>query len=101
MAAPLASDRAHPASGRVVEAFQITGRGVVVVFDDLEGVCQVGDRADIAGHAVRVTGIEMITYADHQKRRHGNVGLLLDGIDKPKALAAIGTRITFHPGEAP
>ncbi len=89
-----------PKSGVLLEAFQITGRGCVGVFAELQGTIHIGDCALFPDRAYKVTGIEMIRYADPTKRPRDSVGLLLDGAEKDAVLAFKGTRIGFEAGAA-
>ncbi|MEX3014695.1 hypothetical protein [Gymnodinialimonas hymeniacidonis] len=92
-------ERRGPASGVLQEAFQITGRGCVGVFAELEGIVRVGDTARFPDGELKVTGIEIIRYTDPTKRPEGEIGVLLEGAEKEALLAFKGKRIVFEAGE--
>lgn len=95
MATDTSSTATNPASGRVDAVFEIAGRGVVVVVGDLRGIVGVGHTTKINGQAAKVAGIEMISPRVPVPLHPPGTGVLLRGVDKPTAKAAIGTRITF------
>ncbi|ABD55849.1 hypothetical protein [Jannaschia sp. CCS1] len=94
------SEAPRPARGRVEAVFEIRDRGVVVVVGELEGIVRPGHTAVIGGVTARVAGIEMISPRLPAAVQPITTGLLLTGIDKATAQAAIGTQMTLHPGEA-
>ena len=84
--------------GRLVDAFEISGRGCVVLIDIAAGSCTVGDWLSLGADTYEITGIEMINYhADGLRRIAAGwkppMGLLLRGAAKEDIVALIGSEV--------
>ena len=87
------------ASGVLQDVSQISGRGCVAVFGNLEGMVCIGDLALFLKGPVKITGLELIHYSDPSKRPDNTIGLLLSVAEKEALLPFKGVRIDFAEGE--
>jgi hypothetical protein len=81
--------------GKLVEAFNISGRGCVVLVDVQSGSCRVGDKLSISTSTWPITGIEMPNYNAEGRRRIADgwkppLGILLRGAVKSELVELIG-----------
>jgi len=85
------------------DAFSITGRGTVLAGDLVAGSVAIGDDVVVAGpggrtRVVRVTGVERERkLLDHAAAGPGQVGLLVDGVDKAEVAPGSSVRSAAVP----
>ena len=83
--------------GTLVDVFEISGRGCVVLVEIEEGACKVGDVFAAGSGRWAISGIEMINYrAEGLERIRAGwkppTGLLLRGATKDELTPLIGQR---------
>jgi translation elongation factor EF-Tu-like GTPase len=81
--------------GKLIDVFEISGRGVVVAVEVEEGDCRIGDKLAIGSEAWVITGIEMVSYSAEGLLRleEGWIpprGILLGGASKSDLGGLIG-----------
>jgi len=81
--------------GTLLDVFEISGRGVVVLIEPREGSCRIGDQLQIGDVTWPITGIEMISYNAEGMRRLAEgwkppLGVLLGGASKAELSGLIG-----------
>jgi translation elongation factor EF-Tu-like GTPase len=81
--------------GTLLEVFEISGRGCVVLVDIESGSCRVGDQLSIGSAEWPITGIDMPNYTPEtlERIRRGwkpPTGILLGGAEKNELIERIG-----------
>ena len=81
--------------GTLLDVFEISGRGCVVLIDIQSGSCRVGDDLRIGPRVWPVTGIEMPNYTSEsiERIRQGwkpPTGVLLRGAEKSELIDFVG-----------
>ena len=84
--------------GRLLDVFEIAGRGCVVVIDIESGSCRIGDELRIGPRVWPITGIEMPNYTPEsiERIRQGwkpPTGVLLGGAQKGELVDFVGERV--------
>lgn len=82
-------------AGTLLDVFEISGRGCVVLVDIEEGACKVGDTFAAGSGRWAISGIEMVNYRPEalERIRAGwkpPTGLLLRGATKAELAPQIG-----------
>jgi translation elongation factor EF-Tu-like GTPase len=88
--------------GSLIDVFEISGRGCVVLVEIESGSVRVGDGLIVTGRTWPITGIEMVTYNAEGLRRLSEgwqppTGILLGDAEKSDLIGAIGERVCSVP----
>ena len=91
--------------GSLIDVFEISGRGCVVLVEIESGAVRIGDRLVVTGRTWPVTGIELVTHNAEGLRRlsegwQPSTGILLGGAEKSDLIGAIGERVCSVPPES-
>ena len=92
--------------GTVIEVFEITGRGCVVLIDVESGNCRTGDHLVLDNKSFPIDGIEMQNWGPEAIRRlqagwSPPLGLLLGGAKKADLLKLVGEKCFSQEGARP
>ena len=85
--------------GKLVEVFEISGRGCVALIEIDAGFCRIGDELKIGDRPWKISGIEMVKYNAEGHRRIAEgwkppTGVLLAGAGKADLQPYVGTSIS-------
>ena len=78
------------------DVFRLSGRGIVLAVDGLEGSFRIGDTVRIGALETTVTGIEMINPAPPEPRR--SFGFSVGSTDDAPFREAVGAPVFFASG---
>ncbi len=84
-----------PASAELMDVFDLTGHGTVMVVGKLEGTVHIGDALVLDDFEARVEGIEMINV---KSLPADTIGLLIKSAGADVCRAFLGRRATFRKG---
>ncbi len=87
-------------SGILLEAFDISGRGTVVVLEEFDGQARAGDVLVIGPTPHKIAGVELVSFrsveAYERNRQLRRVGLLIAGCSTQELEAYKGQRLEIE-----
>jgi hypothetical protein len=90
--------------GIIRDVFEITGRGVIVLFDHHEdALLKVGDWLAVAGHKWKIAGQKIPRRVDEKGKviEPLSIAVLLRGVTRAEVLPFVGRPFETIPGEIP
>lgn len=88
------------ASGRLMEVFEISGRGIVIVLEEFDGQVQVGDLLVSGSTEHKIIGVELVSFrsaeAHERNQRLRRIGLLVSDCDKEQMTTLKGQRVRIE-----
>ena len=89
------------ANGILLDVFDISGRGLVVLLEDFRGTGRINDFLLIGSTKLRITGVEMVSYRSVEARENalqkGLQGFSVSGGTKQQIEAYKGQRLQIEP----
>ena len=88
--------KAGNVSARLLDVFQLSGRGTVILIGEVSDTIHIGDCAFLNSVSMQVTGLELIHFSETAKSRKDAIGLLVDYPDSNHLRTMVGQELTLQ-----